>query len=420
MNKLVLIPIIALLFLLIDWYVFQGIKFLIHSFSAPTQRFLKYTYWCITILTLIAFLIYHFVNVDAYSKSARMFLLVGVFINYIAKLFFVVFLLIDDFVRLIRYIASLFSSETTSSEGISDHSSKISRSDFLVKTAAVAASVPLVGMSWGIISGAHDYRVRRIKLPLANLPKAFHGMKIVQVSDIHSGSFWNKTAVLGGVEMLMNEKPDMVFFTGDIVNNRAEELADWISVFSKVKAPHGVYSVFGNHDYGDYVAWDSPQQKAKNLIDLAAMQKAMGWKLLMNENKIIEVSGEQIAVVGIENWGAKARFPKYGKLSEAIKGTENIAIKLLLSHDPSHWQAEVLPLFPDISAMFSGHTHGMQFGVDIPGIKWSPVQYVYDEWAGLYQQKGQYLYVNRGFGYIGYPGRIGMPPEITTIELVSA
>ncbi len=420
MNKLVLIPIIALLFLLIDWYVFQGIKFLIHSFSAPTQRFLKYTYWCITILTLIAFLIYHFVNVDAYSKSARMFLLVGVFINYIAKLFFVVFLLIDDFVRLIRYIASLFSSETTSSEGISDHSSKISRSDFLVKTAAVAASVPLVGMSWGIISGAHDYRVRRIKLPLANLPKAFHGMKIVQVSDIHSGSFWNKTAVLGGVEMLMNEKPDMVFFTGDIVNNRADELADWISVFSKVKAPHGVYSVFGNHDYGDYVAWDSPQQKAKNLIDLAAMQKAMGWKLLMNENKIIEVSGEQIAVVGIENWGAKARFPKYGKLSEAIKGTENIAIKLLLSHDPSHWQAEVLPLFPDISAMFSGHTHGMQFGVDIPGIKWSPVQYVYDEWAGLYQQKGQYLYVNRGFGYIGYPGRIGMPPEITTIELVSA
>lgn len=420
MNKLVLIPIIALLFLLIDWYVFQGIKFLIHSFSAPTQRFLKYTYWCITILTLIAFLIYHFVNVDAYSKSARMFLLVGVFINYIAKLFFVVFLLIDDFVRLIRYIASLFSSETTSSEGISDHSSKISRSDFLVKTAAVAASVPLVGMSWGIISGAHDYRVRRIKLPLANLPKVFHGMKIVQVSDIHSGSFWNKTAVMGGVEMLMNEKPDMVFFTGDIVNNRAEELADWISVFSKVKAPHGVYSVFGNHDYGDYVAWDSPQQKAKNLIDLAAMQKAMGWKLLMNENKIIEVNGEQIAVVGIENWGAKARFPKYGKLSEAIKGTENIAIKLLLSHDPSHWQAEVLPLFPDISAMFSGHTHGMQFGVDIPGIKWSPVQYVYDEWAGLYQQKGQYLYVNRGFGYIGYPGRIGMPPEITTIELVSA
>ena len=420
MNKLVLIPIIALLFLLIDWYVFQGIKFLIHSFSAPTQRFLKYTYWCITILTLIAFLIYHFVNVDAYSKSARMFLLVGVFINYIAKLFFVVFLLIDDFVRLIRYIASLFSSETTISEGISDHSSKISRSDFLVKTAAVAAAVPLVGMSWGIISGAHDYRVRRIKLPLTNLPKAFHGMKIVQVSDIHSGSFWNKTAVMGGVEMLMNEKPDMVFFTGDIVNNRAEEMADWISVFSKVKAPHGVYSVFGNHDYGDYVAWDSPQQKAKNLIDLAAMQKAMGWKLLMNENKIIEVNGEQIAVVGIENWGAKARFPKYGKLSEAIKGTENIAIKLLLSHDPSHWQAEVLPLFPDISAMFSGHTHGMQFGVDIPGIKWSPVQYVYDEWAGLYQQKGQYLYVNRGFGYIGYPGRIGMPPEITTIELVSA
>tara|TARA_R110002049_G_scaffold216691_3_gene388155 strand:+ start:317 stop:1579 length:1263 start_codon:yes stop_codon:yes gene_type:complete len=420
MNKIVLIPLIALFFILIDWYVFQGIKVLIAPFTASTQKVLKYIYWGITIITLTAFFTYHFVNVDAYSKSARMFLLVGVFINFITKLFFVVFLLIDDIVRLIRFIGSFFSSEAVNSEEVSDSSNKISRSDFLVKTAAVAAAVPLVGMSWGIISGAHDYRVRRIKLPLANLPTAFHGMKIVQVSDIHSGSFWNKTAVNGGVEMLMNEKPDMVFFTGDIVNNRAEELKEWITVFSKVKAPHGVYSVLGNHDYGDYVAWDSPQQKAQNLIDLAAMQKAMGWKLLVNQNEVIQVDGEQLAVIGIENWGARARFPKYGKLSEAIKGTENIATKLLLSHDPSHWQAEVLPFFPDISAMFSGHTHGMQFGVDIPGIKWSPVQYVYDEWAGLYQQKGQYLYVNRGFGYIGYPGRIGMPPEITTIELVRA
>jgi hypothetical protein len=417
MNKIVLIPLTALLFLLIDWYVFQGIKVLIQSHSPAYQRIVKIFYWGITIVTLTSFFIYHFVNVDAYSKSIRMFLLVGVFINYISKLFFVVFLLIDDLVRLIRYIGNLFSSESAATE---TNDTKITRSDFLVKTAAVAAAVPLVGMSWGIISGAHDYRVRRIKLPIADLPKAFHGMKIVQISDIHSGSFWNKTAVKGGVEMLMNEKPDMVFFTGDIVNNRAEELKEWISVFSTIKAPYGVYSVFGNHDYGDYVAWDSRQQKANNLQQLADMQKAMGWKLLMNENKIIEIDGEQIAVVGIENWGAKARFPKYGKLAEAIKGTENIATKLLLSHDPSHWQAEVLPLFPDISAMFSGHTHGMQFGVDIPGIKWSPVQYMYDEWAGLYQQKGQYLYVNRGFGYIGYPGRIGMPPEITTIELVSA
>ncbi len=417
MNKIFLIPLIALIFLLIDWYVFQGIKVLVSPLSSSTQKTLKYAYWGLTILTLAAFFTYHFVNVDAYSKSLKMFLLVGVFINYISKLFFVVFLLIDDLVRLIKYIGSFFTSESAVTE-TSDNT--ITRSDFLVKTAAFAAAVPLVGMSWGIISGAHDYRVRRIKLPLANLPKAFHGMKIVQVSDIHSGSFWNRTAVKGGVEMLMNEKPDMVFFTGDIVNNRSEELKDWISVFSQVKAPHGVYSVFGNHDYGDYVAWDSRQQKANNLKQLADMQKAMGWKLLMNENEIIEIDGEQIAVVGIENWGAKARFPKYGKLAEAVKGTENIATKLLLSHDPSHWQAEVLPLFPDISAMFSGHTHGMQFGVDIPGVKWSPVQYVYDEWAGLYQQKGQYLYVNRGFGYIGYPGRIGMPPEITTIELVSA
>ncbi len=417
MNKIVIIPLIALLFVLIDWYVFQGIKVLVQSFSTTNQRLVKHVYWSITIITLAAFFTYHFVNLDAYSKSAKMFLLVGVFINYIAKLFFAVFLLIDDLVRLIKQLVSLFSQE---SPQIDSQTNTISRSTFIVKTAAVAAAVPLVGMSWGIISGAHDYRVRRIKLPLVNLPKAFEGLKVVQISDIHSGSFWNRTAVKGGIEMVMNEKPDIVFFTGDIVNNRAEELTDWISVFSKVQASLGVFSVFGNHDYGDYVAWGSPQQKAKNLIDLAAMQKAMGWKLLINQNAVIEIDGEKIAVIGIENWGAKARFPKYGKLAEAIKGTEKIATKLLLSHDPSHWQAEVLPMFPEISAMFSGHTHGMQFGIDIPGIKWSPVQYVYDEWAGLYQQKGQYLYVNRGFGYIGYPGRIGMPPEITTIELVSA
>lgn len=417
MNKIVIIPLIALLFVLIDWYVFQGIKVLVQSFSFTNQRLVKYIYWSITIITLVAFFTYHFVNVDAYSKSAKMFLLVGVFINYISKLFFAVFLLIDDLVRLIKYVGSLFSQE---SPQFDSQTNTITRSDFIVKTAAVAAAVPLVGMSWGIISGAHDYRVRRIKLPLANLPKAFEGLKIVQISDIHSGSFWNRTAVNGGVEMVMNEKPDMVFFTGDIVNNRAEELTDWISVFSKIQAPLGVYSVFGNHDYGDYVAWDSPQQKTKNLADLAAMQKAMGWKLLINQNEVIEIDGEKLAIIGIENWGAKARFPKYGKLNMAIKGTESIATKLLLSHDPSHWQAEVLPLYPDICAMFSGHTHGMQFGVDIPGIKWSPVQYMYEEWAGLYQQNGQYLYVNRGFGYIGYLGRIGMPPEITTIELVSA
>jgi hypothetical protein len=415
MNKLIIIPLFALVFLLIDWYVFQGVKALVHNSSELIQKSVKISFWSITALSLFAFFLYHFSNVDLLGKSVRMFILVGIFMNYLAKIFFAVFLLIDDISRGIQFLVQKFSNP--SSALVSDKENHIPRSQFILKTAVVVGAAPLVAMSWGILSGAHDYRVRRIKLPLPNLPKAFEGLKIVQVSDIHAGSFWNKTAVQGGVEMLLKEKPDVVFFTGDLVNNQAVEMKEWISTFSKVKAPLGVFSVFGNHDYGDYVSWGSPQEKRQNLIDLGNIQKAMGWNLLVNQNHILEVDGEKIAIIGVENWGAKARFPKYGKLNEAIKGTEDIATKLLLSHDPSHWQAEVLPLFPDIDAMFSGHTHGMQMGIDIPGFKWSPVQYVYDEWAGLYQQDNRYLYVNRGFGYLGYPGRIGMPPEITTIEL---
>lgn len=415
MNKLIVIPIIALLFILIDWYVFQGVKALVQNSSELIQKSVKIAFWSITALSLFAFFLYHFSNVDLLGKSVRMFILVGIFMNYLAKVFFAVFLLIDEISRGIQYLVQKFSNPTPAI--VSDKESHIPRSQFILKTAVVVGAAPLVAMSWGILSGAHDYRVRRIKLPLPNLPKAFEGLKIVQVSDIHAGSFWNKTAVQGGIEMLLNEKPDVVFFTGDLVNNQAVEMKEWISTFSKVKAPLGVFSVLGNHDYGDYVNWGSAQEKRQNLIDLVNIQKAMGWNLLVNQNHILEVDGEQIAIVGVENWGAKARFPKYGKLSEAIKGTENVSTKLLLSHDPSHWQAEVLPMYPDIDAMFSGHTHGMQMGVDIPGFKWSPVQYVYDEWAGLYRQDNRYLYVNRGFGYLGYPGRIGMPPEITTIEL---
>ena len=415
MNKLIVIPIIALLFILIDWYVFQGVKALVQNSSELIQKSVKIAFWSITALSLFAFFLYHFSNVDLLGKSVRMFILVGIFMNYLAKVFFAVFLLIDDISRGIQYLVQKFSNPTPAI--VSDKESHIPRSQFILKTAVVVGAAPLVAMSWGILSGAHDYRVRRIKLPLPNLPKAFEGLKIVQVSDIHAGSFWNKTAVQGGIEMLLNEKPDVVFFTGDLVNNQAVEMKEWISTFSKVKAPLGVFSVLGNHDYGDYVNWGSAQEKRQNLIDLVNIQKAMGWNLLVNQNHILEVDGEQIAIVGVENWGAKARFPKYGKLSEAIKGTESVSTKLLLSHDPSHWQAEVLPMYPDIDAMFSGHTHGMQMGVDIPGFKWSPVQYVYDEWAGLYRQDNRYLYVNRGFGYLGYPGRICMPPEITTIEL---
>ncbi len=285
-----------------------------------------------------------------------------------------------------------------------------------MKTALIAGAVPLVAFTYGIVSGAHDYRIRRIRLSLKNLPSGFDGMKIAQLSDIHSGSFFNKVAVKGGVDMLLREKPDVVFFTGDLVNNTADEVENYIDIFNKVKAPLGVYSTLGNHDYGDYVNWPNAQAKTKNLNNLKAAHKLLGWDLLMDENRILEQNGDKIALVGIQNWGS-GRWPKYGNLEKARQGTEDSPVKLLLSHDPSHWDAQVKPQFSDIDVMFAGHTHGMQFGVEIGNVRWSPSQYVYKQWAGLYQEGEQYLYVNRGYGYLGYPGRVGILPEITIFEL---
>ena len=291
--------------------------------------------------------------------------------------------------------------------------------NFLSKTALVAAAIPFGTMAYGVISGAHDYRVRRQTVKLPNLPASFDGLKIAQLSDIHSGSFFNKKAVRGGVEMVLAEKPDVIFFTGDLVNNEASEVMEYIDVFNKLKAPLGVYSITGNHDYGDYHRWASAEAKQKNFNDLKEAHRLLGFDLLMNQHRFLESGGEKIAVIGIENWGGRG-FAKYGKLNEAYRGTEDASVKLLLSHDPSHWDAQVRPLYRDIDLMFAGHTHGFQFGVELGNFKWSPSQYAYKQWAGLYQEGSQYLYVNRGFGYLGYPGRIGMPPELTIIELKRA
>jgi predicted MPP superfamily phosphohydrolase len=266
-------------------------------------------------------------------------------------------------------------------------------------------------------SNKYRYEVRRKKLSFTNLPPAFKGLKIIHISDIHSGSFTDKQAVSHGVDMILKEKPDLILFTGDLVNNLADEMEDYMDVFGRLNAPMGVFSTLGNHDYGDYVHWDSEEAKKANLERLKGVHKQLGWRLLMNEHVVLEKDNAQIALLGIENWSAKARFPKYGDLKKAYAGSEKYPFKILMSHDPSHWDAQVRPEFEDIDLMLSGHTHGMQFGVEIPGLKWSPVQYLYKEWAGLYEQGRQKLYVNRGYGFIGYPGRVGILPEITVLEL---
>lgn len=337
-------------------------------------------------------------------------------ILYVSKIFAAVVLLFGDIVALFRkayaWLQSSISQDNSSQE--SQTSNTITRSEFITKAALAVGTTHIGAMTWGIISGAHDYRIRNIPLKLPNLPQQFHGLKLVQISDIHSGSFFNKTAVEGGVDMILNEKPDIVFFTGDIVNNKAEELKDYFDIFKRIQAPLGVYSTLGNHDYGDYIQWSSQQAKTQNLKDLMEAHKLMNWNLLMDEHKEIKVDGDSIGILGIQNWGQG--FAQHGNLEKALVNTGHLSTKLLLSHDPSHWRAQVLDK-TNIDASFAGHTHGMQYGVEVGGFKWSPVSLRYKEWAGLYKEKQQQLYVNRGYGYLGYPGRIGILPEITVFEL---
>lgn len=411
----------AVLFVLMEFYIFQSVKFIFQNTSVSTRRVVSVLYWSISALALLSFFYYNLSDKTEMSRGMRTFLFSVIFINYFSKLFGVLFLVIDDVVRGGQWAWAKLTESSSGSEMPSNSSAEhtISRSDFLVKSSLIATAIPALGMTYGIISGAHDYRVRRITVPLKNLPREFDGIRIAQLSDIHSGSFYNKTAVQGGVDLLLQEKPDVVFFTGDLVNNQATEINEYFPIFSQVKAPLGVFSTLGNHDYGDYITWPSPQAKQQNLALLKAAHQEMGWNLLLDEHRLLREGNSTIAIIGIENWGA-GRFAKYGNLKKAYQGTESADVKLLLSHDPSHWDAQVRPSYPAIDIAFAGHTHGMQFGIEAGGIKWSPVQYMYKQWAGLYQEGNQFLYVNRGYGYLAFPGRIGILPEVTIMELTRA
>ena len=405
----------VLFFLVVDIYLFQAVLSISQDWSPMWKKLVRYGFWVPTILCIAALSYWMLGDPYRITSGMRNWILTALFATYFSKVFGILFVFADDLQRGVRWIASQFSGgESQTLPG-----KAIPRSEFLTKAALIATAIPFGTMAYGIISGAHDYRVRRVKVNLPNLPRSFDGIRIGHISDIHSGSFYNRTAVKGGIEMLLNEKPDVIFFTGDLVNNQAIEMKDYAEVFEKLKAPLGVFSVTGNHDYGDYHDWSSQLTKQNNFRDLISVHKQMGYRLLMNENHLIKQGGDQLAIIGNENWGGRG-FAKYGKLQQAYQGTDDAAVKLLLSHDPSHWDLQVRPEFPDIDIMFSGHTHGFQFGVEIGDFKWSPSQYAYKQWSGLYKEENQYLYVNRGFGYLGYPGRIGMPPELTIVELKRA
>lgn len=390
---------------------------MVSSSASPKTKTIIYTiYWTISILAIIGFLIFVLTDPDFLPKKLRTYLFATIVGLFLGKLISVVFFLVDDIRRLIQWVTGKLFFSNTEAEQLTEGG--ISRSAFL-SWLGLAAGGTLFGTLVYGFSNKYNYEVRRIKMAFDKLPASFKGLKIVHISDIHCGSFTNKAAVARGVKKIMDAQPDLILFSGDLVNDRATEMKDYMDLFSQLKAPMGMYSTFGNHDYGDYVSWPHEGvSKNQNLINLAKVHAELGWRLLMNEHVVLEKNGEQIALIGIENWSNKARFPKHGRMDLAYPGAEKYPFKILMSHDPSHWHAQVIPQYADVDLTLSGHTHGMQFGVEIPGFHWSPVQYVYKEWAGLYEAGKQKLYVNRGFGFIGYPGRVGILPEITVIELM--
>lgn len=390
--------------LAIDLYAYQAFKTVFRSSATP------WIYWGVTIAYVIfSIVISYLMSSGRVNYSLLGLLMGGTILLTVPKLVVIIPLLLEDIVRLGQFI---FRAATTQPTVMPE------RRRFLSQLALGIAAVPFLGIIDGIWKGRYRYRVISHTLEFDDLPEAFDGFTIAQISDIHSGSFDNKEKVEYGVQMVNDLNPDAVFFTGDLVNNVAAEAEPWIETFNKLSGKNGVFSIFGNHDYGDYWNFPTAQEKIDNLSRLKEIHGEMGMDLLLNESRFFERNGQRLYLAGVENWGLPP-FPQYGDLNQALAGIPADAFTVLLSHDPSHFDAEVKSHAKKVHLTLSGHTHGMQFGIEIPGwIKWSPVKFKYPKWAGLYPEPdGQVLHVNRGFGFLAFPGRVGMWPEITHITL---
>ncbi len=413
MRKMIPLVVAATLFLLMDLYVFEAIKVVFPV--TGTYPWVQYLFWLANLVAIAGFFIYHLTPIERVKPGWRQGLLSGLLMAYFAKFFVLLFVLFDDARRLFQWSGDQLSAlwNTRDFSPAMDNP----RSDMIARAGLLAATVPVSAMAYGVLVGAHDYRVVRKKIVIPHLPDAMEGITIGQISDIHAGSLYNRRGVMRGISKLLQAQPDLVAFTGDLVNSRADEVEPIFDLLEQVTAPLGVYSILGNHDYGDYAQWDSPADKQANLEVLYKTHEWLGWRLLRNESDLIDIGGEKLAIIGVENWGQSSRMPKLGNLAAAKATVQDAGVKILLSHDPSHWSQVVLPHHPDIDLTLSGHTHGMQFGLHTKRVKWSPVQYHIRHWAGHYREGHQQLYVNRGFGFHGFPGRIGMPPEITILTL---
>lgn len=393
----------AIIFVL-EFYAFQAIK------TVTRNKVIKWIWLLLGILVYLNLLYVIFTTPRSSGQTKEFQMAMGMMITIlIPKVFILLFLLGEDVVRLVDKTISWI--RVGPSEPISG------RRKFLSQLALITASIPFASFLYGIVVGRYNYKVLKYQLSFDDLPETFDGFTITQISDIHSGSFTNRDKIQYGVDLINEQKSDLLLFTGDIVNNKASEMHQWIDMFAALKAPYGKYSILGNHDYGDYTSWSSEQEKTENFEAIKDLHPKMGFELLCNENRFLEKDGEKISLIGVENWG-KGGFKKKGDLSLASEGVQQEDFKILMSHDPSHWDVQVKKNDFHYQLTLSGHTHGLQMGIEIPGwIKWSPSKYVYKQWAGLYEEFGRYINVNRGFGYHAFPGRVGIWPEITVIEL---
>ena len=391
----------------LNWYSSQAIK---TTFKNP---WFLYGYYIINFLVLLNFII-QITKISGrdsmtayFSYSLGLFLVIIVF--QILVIFFIVF---EDLFRIPQWIYHIFS------KGIKNSFIFMpTRREFISQMAILIASIPAGALFIGMLRGKYSYRVINHELSFKNLPKVFDGFKIAHISDFHCGSFDNEEKIKYGIEMINQQNPDIILFTGDMVNNKSSEILPWKKIISSLNAPFGKFAVLGNHDYGDYVGWDSDEDKINNLKQLIDLENQMGFNVLLNQSISIQKNSSSISLIGVENWGSGG-FKKKGNLDSALESNELNDFKILMSHDPTHWQEKVIDHPQHIDLTLSGHTHGMQFGIEIPGwIKWSPIQYRYKYWAGIYKEMDQFINVNRGFGFLAYPGRVGIYPEISIIDL---
>jgi len=421
-SLLIRLSIFLIILFLIDLYALSGIKAFATSFdSEKTRKLILFIYWAISIAfsLVLIYTLFTFNRMTGPKGSSFKWLSILLVLIWLPKLVFIIFLFLEDVFRLWNAVSVfVFDKMGWEAKGTTPYFEN--RRKVVSQIGLAIASIPFISVLYGVTKGKYNFKLHEVTLFFKDLPVPFDGFTITQISDVHSGSFDSKEDVERGIVLINEQKSDVVLFTGDLVNNIATEFDNWVEVFKKIEAPLGKYSIVGNHDYGEYVPWPSEAAQATNFRALQDQHGKMGFRLLMNENLVFTRNDEQIALLGVENWGLPP-FPQRGDLEKANTGLGEDVFKILMSHDPSHWDAKVLPYRDKIHLTLSGHTHGMQFGIEIPGwFKWSPVKYRYPRWADLYQENDQYLYVNRGFGFLGFAGRIGIWPEITKITLKAA